>query len=100
MVRILEFDQNITVNNRNSKADIELWDCSGDRKFSEAWPALAWELTGVIFVFNPDDDSHKDALDYFYDNFVRKSKLSDSNAIVFAMSTSRTKSSAKISLCK
>ena len=99
VVRILEFESNINVNNRNSKADIELWDCSGDRKYSESWSALAYEQHGVIFVFNPSNESHKDALDYYYDNFVRKSKISDSCAIVFALSSS-SRASSKVSLCE
>lgn len=32
-VRILEFEmQNLNVNNEKLKAEIELWDCSGDHK--------------------------------------------------------------------
>lgn len=32
-VRIVEFEaNNLNISNRNIKAEIELWDCSGDRK--------------------------------------------------------------------
>lgn len=42
-VRILEFElQNLNVNNRNLKAEIELWDCSGDHKY----------VTAVQNIFN------------------------------------------------
>jgi len=100
VVRILEFESNVNVNNRNSKADIELWDCSGDRRYADTYPALIWELQGVIFVFNPDNDGHRDELDFYYDSFIRKSKLSDSNAIVFALNNSEANPSTKLSLSK
>ena len=58
------------------------------------------ELQGVIFVFNPDNDGHRDELDFYYDSFIRKSKLSDSNAIVFALNNSEANPSTKLSLCK
>lgn len=72
------------MNNRQARADIELWDCSGNSKFSSSWPALVWELHGVIFVFNPDVESHGADMDFYYDQFVRKSGLQDTNCIVFA----------------
>ena len=58
------------------------------------------ELQGVIFVFNPDNDGHRDALDFYYDSFIRKSRLSDSNAIVFALTNTEANPSTKLSLCK
>ena len=75
-------------------------DCSGDRRYSDTYPALVWEMHGVIFVFNPENDGHRDQLDYYYDNFIRKSKLSDSNAIVFALANSESNVSTKLTLCK
>lgn len=74
----------MTQGNRQSRADVELWDCSGSSRFSTSWPAIVWELHGVIFVFNPDNESHGADLDFYYDNFVKKSGLQDSNCIVFA----------------
>ena len=42
-VRILEFElQNLNVSNRNLKAEVELWDCSGDHKY----------LFAVMHIFN------------------------------------------------
>ena len=84
-MRILEFDSSITLsNNRQSKADIELWDCSGDSKFQTTWPALAWELHGVIFLFNPEDETQAKDLDFYYEHFVKKPGLQDSNCLVLA----------------
>ena len=51
-------------------------------------------------MFNPDNDGHRDELDFYYDSFIRKSKLSDSNAIVFALNNSEANPSTKLSLCK
>jgi Rab-like protein 5 len=42
-VRILEFEmQNLNVNNRYLKAEVELWDCSGDHKY----------VFAVLYVLN------------------------------------------------
>ena len=76
--------QNINYNNRNAKADVELWDISGNPRYKTTWPALAWELHGLIFVFSPEIDSHGDDLNMFYENFAKKAGIPDTNCIVFA----------------
>ena len=91
------------MNNRNSKADIELWDCSGNTKFQNTWPALVWELHGIIFVFDPDNDTHGRELDFYYEHFVKKAGIQDGNCLALALNRSDVggsfgKSSAK--LCK
>ncbi len=55
VVRILEFEsQNLNVNNRYAKADVELWDASGNHSFESSWPAIQRDAHGVIFVFDPE----------------------------------------------
>lgn len=98
VVRILEFDTNVPINNRNSKADIELWDCSGNHKFQNTWPALIWELHGLVFVFNPEEEGHGRELDFFYDQFVKKSDIQDSHCLVLAFP--KDESSRNVKLCK
>jgi hypothetical protein len=45
-VRILEFEiQNLNVNNEKLKAEIELWDCSGDHKYIFA---ICYYLTSIL----------------------------------------------------
>ena len=60
---------------------------------------LAWELHGIIFVFNPDDDTHGDELDYFYDNFAKKTAIPDSNCLVLAFNRDET-NNGNVKLCK
>ena len=45
---------------------------------------IAWELHGVIFVFNPNIDTHGDDLNLYYEQFVKKAGIPDTNCIVFA----------------
>ena len=55
VVRILEFESpNLNVNNRFARADVELWDASGNHSFEASWPAIARDAHGVIFVFDPE----------------------------------------------
>ena len=60
---------------------------------------LAWELHGIIFVFNPDDDTHGDELDYFYDHFAKKTAIPDSNCLVLAFNRDET-NNGNVKLCK
>ncbi len=100
VVRVLEFDVNVNVNNRSSKAEVELWDCSGNSKFQNTWPALVWELHGIIFVFNPEDETHGPDLDFYYANFVKKSNIQDSNCLVLAFNNSDEESKpGNVKLC-
>ena len=71
-VRILEMEKtfsedqvkNIPVlkNNKINKVKIELWDCSGDKKYSSTWPAIQYGVHGVIIVI--------DAMSIRYDNYL------------------------------
>ncbi|TRY71141.1 hypothetical protein TCAL_16434 [Tigriopus californicus] len=84
-VRILEFEAtNLNVNNRYVKADVELWDVSGNPAFEPTWPALQRDAHGVVFVFNPDKEHHARELDAFHTEFVEKPGMSDTQCVVFA----------------
>jgi signal recognition particle receptor subunit beta len=39
---------------------VELWDCSGDEQFMHAWPCLANDVHGAIFVVNADSKDEKE----------------------------------------
>ncbi|XP_015599878.1 intraflagellar transport protein 22 homolog [Cephus cinctus] len=83
-VRILEFDvDGISVRNRNVKADIELWDCSGDHQFENCWPAMRKDIHGVIFVYNSKSREYTRELEQFYDYFVNQTRLGAKSCVVF-----------------
>eukprot|EP00095_Tigriopus_kingsejongensis_P001623 maker-scaffold289_size220122-snap-gene-1.28 protein:Tk01623 transcript:maker-scaffold289_size220122-snap-gene-1.28-mRNA-1 annotation:"rab-like protein 5" len=84
-VRIVEFEaNNVNMNNRYVKAEIELWDVSGNPAFEPTWPALQRDAHGVIFVFNPDKEHHARELDLFHAEFVEKAGVADTQCVVFA----------------
>ncbi|XP_078047622.1 intraflagellar transport protein 22 homolog [Augochlora pura] len=82
-VRILEFElQDINVNSKNIAKDIELWDCSGDRKFESCWPAIRKNLNGVILVYSEKSDECSKQIQEFYDYFVTQTKLGPDKCVI------------------
>ncbi len=65
--RPIRFCSNLNVNSRNVRADVELWDSSGDVRFQSCWPAIRQDTHGVIFVFDPQREEqvrkHTDDID-------------------------------------
>ncbi|KAK3736340.1 hypothetical protein QZH41_020790 [Actinostola sp. cb2023] len=85
-VRILEFESHsieITPG-RTANCEVELWDCSGDHRFSTCWPALQKDTNGVVIVYNPDEPNHDRELETWYTQFVQEQWLRDSQCLVFA----------------
>ena len=67
--RILEFDASTHSSAQSWKGgreSIELWDCSGDKKYEKCLPALVKGAVGVILVYNPDDSEHVEQLQYWW----------------------------------
>ena len=61
--RILEFEQEFSSKNQSystgdNKITVELWDVSGDQKFSRCWPAIRNGTHGIIFCFNAENPKH------------------------------------------
>ncbi|XP_078599715.1 intraflagellar transport protein 22 homolog isoform X1 [Branchiostoma floridae x Branchiostoma japonicum] len=84
-VRILEFENNgLNVGGRTVNAEVELWDCSGDHKFEQCWPAIQQETNGVLLVFNPDQPNHDKELETWYSHFVSQQGMKDSQCLAFA----------------
>ncbi|XP_076658134.1 intraflagellar transport protein 22 homolog isoform X3 [Halictus rubicundus] len=111
-VRILEFEvQNINVNSKNITKDIELWDCSGDHKYStifffnilfclqcfipnaeytiqkhfrfeNCWPSIKKHLHGVILVYSEKSDECLKQIQEFYDYFVNQTKLGPDKCVI------------------
>ncbi|XP_067649603.1 intraflagellar transport protein 22 homolog [Haliotis asinina] len=98
-VRILEFEGNaVGSGSRPKPVEVELWDCSGDRKFESCWPAMARDAIGVIFVFNPDEANHDKELDTWYSYFVEQQGLREYQSIVFAHHKPQTSDQERVQL--
>ncbi|XP_041347687.1 intraflagellar transport protein 22 homolog [Gigantopelta aegis] len=83
-VRILEFEATANAGNKAVPMEVELWDCSGDKKFEACWPAIARDSVGAVFVYNPDQASHGRQLDMWYSYFVEQQGLRDFQCCVLA----------------
>lgn len=83
--RILEFDASThsAQSWKGGRESIELWDCSGDKKFEKCFPAIMKGAVGAILVYNPDDQEHLAQLQYWHDKMIRPMKLNDEQVIVF-----------------
>ncbi|CAG5120585.1 unnamed protein product [Candidula unifasciata] len=82
-VRIVEFEASAADTGR-SPVDVELWDCSGDRKFESCWPAMVRDASGAVFVYNPDQPNHDKDLDIWYNFIIGNNHLKENQCIVFA----------------
>ncbi|XP_077284992.1 intraflagellar transport protein 22 homolog [Arctopsyche grandis] len=87
--RLLEFDSpSLNVNGSQIKAEIELWDCSGDHRYESCWPAFRSNTQGVIFVcsFNNALNAARE-FELLYDYFVSQPGLSPKQCVVFYYTT-------------
>ncbi|XP_076621036.1 intraflagellar transport protein 22 homolog [Colletes latitarsis] len=83
-VRILEFEiENININNKCVTQDIELWDCSGDHKFENCWPAIRKNLHGVIFVYSEKSNECLKELQQLYDYFINQTQVGPDRCVIF-----------------
>ena len=66
-VRILEFDaQTHSAQSwKGGRESIELWDCSGDKRYEGCAQAIKKGAVGVILIYNPDDSQHLAELKYW-----------------------------------
>uniref|UniRef100_A0A914UPD6 Intraflagellar transport protein 22 homolog n=1 Tax=Plectus sambesii TaxID=2011161 RepID=A0A914UPD6_9BILA len=83
-VRIVEFESNdLELHGKSIDAEVELWDCSGDKKFEKCWPAIQKDTHGVILVCNPESQEHSKELEQWYTAFVTRRGIRQSHVIVF-----------------
>ena len=54
-LRILEFTTTIDSSGLQATISAQLWDSSGDEKYSAAWPAIAHEADGLVLMYNALD---------------------------------------------
>nr|CDJ87135.1 Rab-like protein 5 [Haemonchus contortus] len=81
-VRIVEFESHeLDIRRQRIEVDVELWDCSGDLKYRDCWPAIRDGIEGVILVANPDENTGED-LKIWYDEFIASSNLDPENVLI------------------
>ncbi|RUS70315.1 hypothetical protein EGW08_021921, partial [Elysia chlorotica] len=83
-VRIVEFETNGPDKSR-SAVDVELWDCSGDRRYESCWPAMIRDASGAIFVYNPDQPNHDKELDTWLSFILKNSRVKPKRSLCVAM---------------
>ena len=79
--RILEMEKTYTddqaknipilKNNKLTKAKIELWDISGDRRYESSWPACQYGLHGAIIVVDATDSKYDNVIDDWMNGFCK-----------------------------
>uniref|UniRef100_A0A915KAP5 Intraflagellar transport protein 22 homolog n=1 Tax=Romanomermis culicivorax TaxID=13658 RepID=A0A915KAP5_ROMCU len=87
-VRIVEFESSqLQINGKSVDADVELWDCSGDRKFEKCWPAIQFDASGIILVACKQEANQQlQELEFWFVNFVQKCGIKHSNVRVYLVS--------------
>ncbi|KAK6112840.1 ADP-ribosylation factor family protein [Brugia pahangi] len=87
-VRIVEFESNdLELNGERVEAEVELWDCSGDKKYQRCWPAIRRNTHGVILVCKPDQEKGS-ALLPWYKEFVQRGNIDPSLVLVLLYTVS------------
>ena len=56
-IRILEFATQVEVNGLQTNISVQLWDTSGDEKWSVTWPAIAKDADGAIIIYNAHEEN-------------------------------------------
>ena len=61
-------------------AQVEIWDCSGDKKYENCWPAILRDAHGVIMVYDPTVKTQEQDIELWHKAFVHGLNLPDSQA--------------------
>ncbi|CAD5226437.1 unnamed protein product [Bursaphelenchus xylophilus] len=82
-VRIIEFESiELSSGDQRIEPEVELWDCSGDRRYETCWPAMRRFVDAVIITCNPGETKGDDLI-LWHNEFVQKVGLRPQQAIVF-----------------
>jgi GTPase SAR1 family protein len=54
----LEFSTSIDVSGLQTNIAAQIWDTSGDEKYSSTWRALTYQIDGLVLVYNALDKNH------------------------------------------
>ncbi|CEG49728.1 rab-like protein 5-like [Plasmopara halstedii] len=88
-VRILELEK--------GRANVELWDVSGDQSYEAGWPAVIKETDGVILVYDPESHVHESEAMLWYEWFMQNAGLDSSQCLVLEHSTGSNTSAIPLS---
>eukprot|EP00966_Prymnesium_polylepis_P208119 4820742-Prymnesium_polylepis.1 len=61
---------------------VELWDCSGDRRYENCWTAILRETNGVVMVYDPTIKEQEKDIEMWYKSFVAPLGLPDSQILI------------------
>jgi len=82
--RILEFDEMAKAGKTSMSMQVELWDCSGDRRYESCWTAILRETHGVIMVYDPTIKEQEKDIEMWHKSFVAPLGLPDSHILIMA----------------
>jgi len=84
-VRILEFERQVKGNNgRQFKISVEMWDCSGDKKYENCWGAILRQAQGVVMVYDPSIKTQEKDIELWHKAFVQPLKLKPEQVCLYA----------------
>jgi len=82
--RILEFEQVVQSGKKSYSAQVQLWDCSGDRQYESCWPAILSNAQGVILVYDPTIKEQEKDIELWYKTYTSRLGLKDDQILCFA----------------
>jgi len=82
--RILEFEQEVQSGKKSFSAQVQLWDCSGDRQYEACWPAILRDVQGVILVYDPTIKEQEKDIELWYKSYTSRLGLKDAQIMCFA----------------
>jgi len=82
--RILEFEQVVQSGKKSFSAQVQLWDCSGDRQYEACWPAILRDVQGVILVYDPTIKEQEKDIELWYKSYTSRLGLKDAQIMCFA----------------
>lgn len=63
--RIQELELTLKINELQTSVTIELWDVSGDEKYSMIWPAIKKDADGILIVYKSCEKKQAQSLDRY-----------------------------------
>merc|ERR1712146_104423 len=93
--RILEFEGEVKCMSQH--VTIELWDVSGDTKYSKCWPAIKKDAVGCVLVYSPEKPNHEAEVEQWFQWFPKSMGMLPSQVMVI-QALSRADGPRKIAL--
>lgn len=70
-LRILEYSMTLNNSAFQTTIPIQLWDTSGDEKYSGTWPAIAKDVDGCAFIYNAYDKNQSKQIENYVKKFAK-----------------------------